>query len=303
MSKGRDVKGMKGFLRWGIGALILTLLVGCSDGSERSKSNPSSVTAAALQGDLTYKDVLEKGEMVHNLKMTTDSERVWVGTHAGLYSSADGGLWGLLSPQLEQQAIVGWFVDPDDPHQIIVAGNEGVHLSTDGGKEWTSIGKGLPVPAEIRSFTGIRQGEKIRLFAFISGEGIYQSVDKGENWSLWQPMDQEVYAMDFNPEENRLYVAAQFSLLYNEDGQWKTEVLPEAQQIYSLSIERRTGVLAVATERGVFEKVNGEWRLLDARAPEKLILIASGEGKTKWIGIGESALIYKLVDNRWTKWN
>ena len=161
----------------------------------------------------------------------------------------------------------------------------------------------MPVPAEIRSFTGIRQGEKIRLFAFISGEGIYQSVDKGENWSLWQPMDQEVYAMDFNPEENRLYVAAQFSLLYNEDGQWKTEVLPEAQQIYSLSIERRTGVLAVATERGVFEKVKGEWRLLDARAPEKLILIASGEGKTKWIGIGESALIYKLVDNRWTKWN
>ncbi|MGG1662290.1 WD40/YVTN/BNR-like repeat-containing protein [Brevibacillus sp. NRS-1366] len=294
---------MKGFLRWGIGAMVLTLLVGCTDDSERSKPSPPSVTAAALKGDLTYQDVLEKGEMVHNLKMTADSERIWVGTHAGLYGSAGGGLWGLVSSQLERQAIVGWFVDPDDAHQIIVAGSEGVHRSTDGGNNWSAIGVGLPAPAEIRSFTGVRQGEKIRLFAFISGEGIYQSVDKGETWSLWQPMDQEVYAMDFNPEENRLYVAAQFSLLYNEDGQWKTEVLPEAQQIYSLSVERRSGTLAVATERGVFEKVKGEWRLINARAPEKLILIASGEGNTKWIGIGESALIYKLADNRWTKWN
>lgn len=294
---------MKSFLRWGIGAVVLTLLVGCTDDSEQSKPSQPSVMASALKGDLTYQDVLEKGEMVHTLKMTADSERIWVGTHSGLYGSAGGGLWGLVSSQLEQQAIVGWFVDPDDAHQIIVAGNEGVHRSTDGGNNWSAIGVGLPAPAEIRSFTGVRQGEKIRLFAFISGEGIYQSVDKGETWSLWQPMDQEVYAMDFSPEENRLYVAAQFSLLYNEDGQWKTEVLPDAQQIYSLSVERRSGTLAVATERGVFEKVKGEWRLLDARAPEKLILIASGEGTTKWVGIGESALIYKLADNRWTKWN
>ena len=109
--------------------------------------------------------------------------------------------------------------------------------------------------------------------------------------------------MDFNPEENRLYVAAQFSLLYNEDGEWKTEVLPQAQQIYSLSVDKRTGILAVATEQGIFEKIKGEWRLLDARSPEKLIMISSGEGETKWVGVGESALIYKLSDNRWVKWN
>lgn len=292
---------MKGFLRWGIGIAVCTLLAGCSD-SEQSKTDPPSVTAAALPGDLTYRDVLEKGETVHNLAMNGPN-RVWVGTHAGLYSSADGGLWGLLSPDLAQQDIVGWFVDPEDPHRIIVAGSEGLMRSTDGGKNWSSLGKGLPTPANIRSFSGIRQGEKVRLFAFVSGEGIYQSVDDGEQWQLWLPMDQEVYAMDYNPEENRLYVAAQFNLLYNEDGQWKTEVLPEAQQIYSLSVDRRTGILAVATEQGIFEKVNGEWRLLDARAPEKLIVIAPGEGDAKWVGIGESALIYKLANDRWTKWN
>lgn len=293
---------MTGYLRWGIGVTVLALLVGCSD-SERGEPTSSSVVAAALPGDLTYQDVLEKGETVHNLAMTPDTGRIWVGTHAGLYSSADGGMWGLVSPQLEQQDITGWFVDPQDTQRIIAAGSEGVWRSQDGGKTWSSIGKGLPTPANIRSFAGIREGEQIRLFAFVSGEGIYQSVDGGMNWSLWQPMDQEVYAMDFNPEENRLYVAAQFSLFYNEDGEWKTEPLPQAQQIYSLSVDRRTGVLAAATEQGIFEKVDGEWRLLDARAPEKLIVIAQGAGDAKWVGIGESALIYKLTRERWTKWN
>lgn len=293
---------MKGFLRWGIGATVLALLVGCSD-TERVKPASPSVTAAALKGDLTYQDVLEKGETVHNLAMTADAQRVWVGTHSGLYSSTPDGLWSLLSAQLEQHDIVGWFVDPNDPNQIFAAGSEGVLRSWDGGKSWSSIGTGLPTPADIGSFAGVREGEEIRLFAFVTGEGIYQSVDGGEKWSLWQPMDQEVFAMDFNPEENRLYVAAQFSLLYNEDGTWKTEVLPDAQQIYSLSVDKRTGVLAVATEKGIFEKKKGEWQPLNARSPEKLIMISSGEGDTKWVGVGESALIYKLSDNRWIKWN
>lgn len=293
---------MKGFVRWGMGAMVLVLLAGCGESGPSKPASPS-VTAAALKGDLTYQDVLEKGETVHNLAMTMDAERIWVGTHAGLYSSTTGGLWSLLSTQLEYHDIAGWFVDPEDPRQIYAAGSEGVLFSGDGGKQWSSIGSGLPSPADIRSFAGIREGEQIRLFAFVSGEGIYQSADGGQKWSLWQPMDQEVFSMDFAPAENRLYVAAQFSLLYNEDGEWKTEVLPGAQQIYSLSVDRRTGVLAVATEQGIFEKAKGEWRLLDARSPEKLIMIASGEGDTKWVGVGESALIYKLTDNRWVKWN
>lgn len=298
---------MNSFLKWGIGAIAMLQLVGCgnnsSNGVEKINENPPTVTAAALQGDLTYQDVLEQGATIHNLMMTDDAEQIWVGTHAGLYSSVGGGTWGSLSPELEQYDIEGWFVDPDNPNQIFAGGIDGVLHSKDGGKNWKSVNKGLPEPANISSFVGSRQGDEVRLFAFVSGEGIYQSTDEARTWSLWQPMDQEVFAMDFDPEQDRLYVAAQFSLLYNEEGQWKTEAIPEVQQIYSLAINRRTGTLAVATEQGIYEKIKGEWRLLDARSPEKLIVIASGGGDTKWVGIGESALIYKLDDKRWTKWN
>ncbi|CAM3291098.1 MULTISPECIES: hypothetical protein [Brevibacillus] len=292
---------MKKFQRWGAVLIAMSVMTGCSE-SGPNKPSSSSVTAAAMPGDLTYQEVLEKGGTVHNLSMRA-SDQIWVGTNSGLYYSADRGGWGLLSSQIEYQDIVGWYIDPNDPDHIIIAGHTGVMRSEDGGKHWDSIGKGLPSPANIRSFVGIQEEDQLRLCAFVSGEGIYHSVDGGEIWSMWLPMDQEVYAMDFNPVENRLYVAAQFSLFYHEDGQWKSEVVPQAQQTYSLAVDPRSGVLAVATEQGVFEKANGEWRLLNAKAPERLIVVAPGEGKTKWIGIGESALIYSLANDRWTKWN
>jgi ligand-binding sensor domain-containing protein len=293
---------MKKFKLWGAVLIVMSVMTGCSE-SGQNQPPPSPVTAAALpQGTMTYQEVLEKGGTVHNLAMRA-ADQIWVGTNSGLYHSTANGGWGLLSSQLEFQDIVGWYVYPDDPDHIVIAGNSGVMRSKDGGVNWESIGNGFPSPANIRSFVGIEEKGSIRLCAFVSGEGIYHSNDDGENWSMWLPMDQEVYAMDFNPEENRLYVAAQFSLFYHEDGEWKSEVLPQAEQTYSLAVDERSGVLAVATEQGVFEKEDGEWRLLDAKAPEKLIVVAPGEGDTEWIGIGESALIYSLADDRWTKWN
>jgi ligand-binding sensor domain-containing protein len=293
---------MNVFLRCGVVLLIVAGLAGCSMSGKQNVPPVSDTAKVPVLGDLSYQDVLERGGTVNNLGMS-DQQIVWVGTKAGLYQSADGGNWGLVAPELEYQDIVEWFVNPLNTREIIVAGQAGVMRSVDGGNHWTSIGEGLPVPAQIRCLAGYEKEGELHLFAFVSGEGIYESTDSGENWSLWLPMDQEVYAMDYDPREDRLYVAAQFSLFYYEDGEWKTDALPQAEQTYSLSVDRRTGVLAVATEQGVYEKIDGEWQLLDAKAPEKLIVVAPGEGETRWIGIGESALIYTLIDDKWTKWN
>ncbi|MEJ8546719.1 hypothetical protein [Brevibacillus borstelensis] len=293
---------MKGLLQWGMILMAWALLAGCSE-SGRSKPVQPPVTAAAVPGDLTYQDVVQKGEVVHNLSMTPDAQHIWVGTHAGLYHSTGGGAWGSLSTELEQEDVTGWFVDPNNPQRIFAAGNSGVLQSTDGGKKWSKVGKGLPEPADIRSFAGIREGDQIRLFAFVTGEGIYQSSNAGKDWSLWLPLDQEVYAMDYDPMENRLYVAAQFNLLYHEDGQWKTEVVPNAQQVYSLTVDRTSGILAVATDRGIMEKIDGIWQQLDAKSPETLIVIAPGAGEYRWVGIGESAFVYTLSNGKWKKWN
>ena len=292
---------MNAFLRCGVILIMMAGLAGCGL-SSHPDNPPNSQSSAPVLGDLTYQDVLEKGGTVHNLGVTKKGI-VWVGTNSGLYQSIDGRNWGLVSPQLENRDIVGWFVDPQDPKKIIAAGYTGVMRSVDGGENWAEIGKGLPVPTAIGSFTGYAAGKETYLFAFVSGEGIYRSTDVGENWQLWSPIDQEVYAMDYHPEENRLYAAAQFSLLYSENGEWLAGDLPQAEIIYSLAVNRGTGVLAVVTEQGVYEKSDGEWKLLGAAAPEKLIVVSPGEGETRWVGLGESALIYALKDDIWTLWN
>lgn len=292
---------MNVFLRCGVALLVAAGLTGCSMSGQNT--NPSgSEGRVPFVGDLSYQEVLERGGMVNNLGMT-EQQIVWVGTHAGLYQSADGESWGLVASDLEYQDVVEWFTHPGNPQEIFVAGQTGVMRSSDGGRSWTAIGEGLPDPALIRCMAWFEDEGSLHLVAFVSGEGLYHSTDDGESWSKWVQMDQEVYAMDYNPLENRLYVAAQFSLFYYEDGEWKTEVVPEAEQTYSLSVDRRTGVLAVATEQGVYEKVDGTWQLLTAKAPEKLIVVAPGVGETRWIGIGESAMIYTLVDQKWRKWN
>jgi photosystem II stability/assembly factor-like uncharacterized protein len=233
----------------------------------------------------------------------TKQGTVWVGTGSGLYHSADGKNWGLLFPQLENRDIAGWFVNPEDPDQIFAAGSNGIMRTLDGGVNWAEIGEGLPDPAAVSSFTGYEEDGQIHLFAFISGEGIYRSTDAGENWQLWSQIDQEVYAMDFHPEENRLCAAAQFSLLCEEDGKWRSVDLPQAEQIYSLAVNRETGALAVATEQGVFEKKDDEWERLDAESPEKLIVVSPGAKNVNWVGLGESALIYMLEKDKWILWN
>lgn len=293
---------MKGIWRLGAFLLFVAALAGCGMEQAMTKQHSAPVTAAGLQGNLSYQDVLEKGETVHNLAMTADAKRIWVGTHAGLYSSSSSGLWGEISPELGNVDVTGWFVDPQNPKHMTIAGNSGVMRSTDGGKKWEKIGKGLPDLPNIRSMTGIREGEQIRLFAFVSSEGVYQSTDAGEHWKLWLPLDQEVFAMDYSPQDQHIYVATQYGLLYNQKDMWETESLPGVEQVYSTAVDKRNGALYAATEQGIMQKLGGEWKLIDAKAPEKLIAIAAGEGDYQLVGIGESAFVYSLSNEKWSKW-
>jgi ligand-binding sensor domain-containing protein len=295
---------MKRFVRWCMIISLLALTVGCS-GQEKGKEKgkqPAPVTASHLAGELTYQDVLEKGETINVLSMTEDGKSIWIGTHAGIYCSVNNGLWALLSGDLEDDDVTAWFADPQQPEHIFAAGNGVMKRSLDGGKSWQSVGKGLPPSPNIRGLTGTREGNRLRLFGLVSGEGVYQSADGGENWKLWLPLDQEVYAMDYSPKRQRIFVATQYGLLYNHGEQWEAEPLADVEQIYSLAVDRRDDSLYIATEHGIMHNSDGEWKVLSARAPEKLIAISAGVGDYTLVGIGESAFIYSLSNDKWSNW-
>jgi len=274
------------------------MLAGCSEGPPATKPNSPPVAAATAPGDLTYHDVLQKGEIVHQVGMA-DAGQVWVGTHSGIYYSASNQLWASLSEELEDD-VTGWYVDPDNPRHIYVGGNGVVKRTEDGGETWNDASGGLPSPPDVRGLAGVRENGQLILYAAIAGEGIYRREGSG-TWEKWLPLDQEVYAIAYHPAEQRLYVATQYGLLYSQGERWETEPV-EAQQINSLTVDEASGQLYLATEQGILQRRDGAWQVLDAAAPERLVVIAKGWGDIKLVGIGESALVYKLHGDTWTQW-
>ncbi|GAA4725657.1 hypothetical protein [Brevibacillus fulvus] len=286
---------------WLLAAMLL-ITTGCSTTEPNHSQNQQPVQAIApdVPGDLTYQDVLQKGGAVRAVAMP-DGRKIWLGTNAGLYTSANDGLWALTFKQLEQADVTGWFVNPKQPKQIFVAGNGFVKRSNDQGKSWEDVMEGLPASPDIRSFFGRFNQDQAELFAFVSGGGVYRSTDNGDHWALWLPLDQEVYAADFNPSDQRIYVATQYGLLYQEDQTWKTEPTGDAEQIYSVAVNKQDHTLYIATERGILQKQQEGWKRISAPSPERLIMIASGMGNFELVGIGESAFIYTFSNGKWSK--
>lgn len=99
-------------------------------------------------------------------------------TFQGVYGSADGGAsWVPRTAGLGSgvQAIT---TDPNDPSILYAATDDGVYGSTDAGLHWSA-----------RGFAGVRVLEIVgdasgggRLWASISGEGVYLSVNQGATW-------------------------------------------------------------------------------------------------------------------------
>jgi len=290
---------MKGIIRLWIGLALFLVATGCSSKESSTDQGKTSVVAATVLGDLTYQDVLQKGAVIHNLAMT-DSEKIWIGTYAGLFSSSDNKLWYEVSPKLQTVDVTGWYIDPDVSTSIYLGGNNVMKQSRDGGKSWSDFNEGLPENPDIRGLIGIKKSGDLHLYAAVSGDGVYQSVD-GSAWKKWMPLDQEVYAIAYHKDDDRIYVATQYGLLYATDKTWEPEQLDHVEQIYSLCIDERDGAIYVATEQGVLKKEEGEWAPLVQKAPERLVVLSQGKGDYQLVGVGESAYIYTLRNDTWTR--
>jgi photosystem II stability/assembly factor-like uncharacterized protein len=102
----------------------------------------------------------------------------------GVYKSIDGGVdWDLLGP-ISSQNTTAVAIDPGDPDRVFVAGDRGLHRSTDGGRTW-------PIPAGRVNgvFDGVITDVKIdpantnRLYMGVHNDGIYRSLDGGNTWA------------------------------------------------------------------------------------------------------------------------
>ncbi|WP_126425144.1 WD40/YVTN/BNR-like repeat-containing protein [Brevibacillus marinus] len=283
-----------------VGCLLLLPACSVQETAQRNTTSPP-IQAAQIPGDLTYQDVLQTGGYVTAVGMSPSEPRIWLGTHSGLYLSAGGEMWALLSDELADDTISGWVIDPQRPQWVIVGTSKGCKQSKDGGKTWQSVGSGLPGGAELRLLTGGRTASRLQLFAYLGEEGIYHSDDGGGTWRKWMDVDQEVTAMLYVPQQQQLYVVTQDSLLRSSGGTWERAGIPDVRQIYSLAADPEER-LYLATDEGVFYQAEDGWTPLAPQTPEKLIMLGTGWGEYRLVAVGESAFLYTLYNDQWQQW-
>ncbi|TPG70737.1 hypothetical protein EEL32_01735 [Brevibacillus laterosporus] len=298
---------------------VLLLLSGCATATQKSvepdvvdmsqtAEEPKvkqAVKLAQITGELTYQDVLQKGDSINSLALDQGGEQVWLATHAGLYASADHGLWGAVTDEMEHANVKSIYFDPTKPKGVYVAGANVCKVSKDGGKTWKKIDKGLPKEYDIQSLIGVPTSKGTSLYAFVNREGVYESKDAGANWQLQFPLDTvEGYDLDYVPREQKLYVLTQNEVLSVDihGGDWQNEWREGDSHIYSIAANKSNDALYAASDKGILLKDGKEWTLLSSELPEKLINISYGTADTPIIGIGESAQIYKYSQEKWKKW-
>jgi photosystem II stability/assembly factor-like uncharacterized protein len=160
-------RGQPGWLarnRWwvaaGMGVLVVAVLLTARDG-DQSSSRP----AAFIGGDL------------HSLVVhPADPERLFVGGHQAVATSADGGRTWRPLPSLDNADAMGWAFSDES---IWVSGHPGLSRSTDGGRSFARANRGLP-HTDVHAF-GAGRGV---LYGSSPAVGVFASTDGGRSWEV-----------------------------------------------------------------------------------------------------------------------
>lgn len=125
-------------------------------------------------------------EHVHALAVAADSQTLWLGAHAGLFRSGDGGRsWQPVklsgkTPHLDIMTLVG---DPRDAKTVYVGTHEaGVFRTRDGGGSWAPVNTGIG-GLDVHGLA-LDPNEPAKLHAAVrgQGEGVYRTTDAGNKW-------------------------------------------------------------------------------------------------------------------------
>lgn len=191
--------------------------VGCGEGIQRPDLSVGDGVYKSTDAGMTWKNMgLKDGQQIGGIVIDPKNEnRVFVAvlghpygpnTERGVYRSLDGGnSWERVLYKDENTGAVQISFDPNNSDILYAdlwAGRQGpwengqwngpesgLYKSTDGGKTWKHLTKGLPTPAQGlgRIGFGIAPTNSNRLYATVDAGrygGIYRSDDAGESWQL-----------------------------------------------------------------------------------------------------------------------
>lgn len=187
------------------------------------------------------------------------SDLVLSGHHQGVMRSEDGGrTWTALGFAADAMAVLA---APDG--SIVVAGHELLAESGDGGDSWQPIDADLPsldVHASARSVI-----DPNRMWAYVAGDGIHESLDAGRTWTLVNDRDAVQLAAANQGDRDVLFGVDPFrGLIRSEDGARSWEIIgaPPVSPVTALAVDTAASSLVVGGPTGLFRSDDGgmTWR-------------------------------------------
>jgi photosystem II stability/assembly factor-like uncharacterized protein len=222
-----------------------------------------------------------------------DPNRLFLGTHVGLYESTDGGRrWRFA--ELEGQDAMN--LARASERFVWTAGHNVLAKSTDAGATWTDVRpEGLP-SLDIHGFA-VDPDAPERLYAAVANEGLYVSTDAGVSFSLVsREVGPGVYGLAIVPDGRILAADPRRGLLVSNDAgkSWETSL---RESIVGVAVNPDPNTI-VATGPGIFRSSDGgrTWKLVRP--------VPQGTGPVAWssnggVGyvVGFDRRLYRTADS------
>jgi photosystem II stability/assembly factor-like uncharacterized protein len=230
----------------------------------------------------------------------SDADAVVLGTHDGLYRSADGGrTWNAASLSGQDAmnlARVGQEV-------VWAAGHNVLAKSEDGGETWQDVRpEGLP-GLDVHGFA-VDPRDAQTLWAAIAGQGLYRSSDGGRSFSLVsREVGRGVMALAVTPDGRVIAGDMQQGVMVSADAGKSWKRMHEAA-LMGLAINPDDPRLILATGPGILVSRDG------GKTWDEALALADGAGPVAWAPsapqtayvVGFDRTLYKTTNGGET-WN
>jgi photosystem II stability/assembly factor-like uncharacterized protein len=209
----------------------------------------------------------------HSLLVSpSNSRKLVLGTHSGLYGSSDGGRHWRFDALSGEDAMN---LARPAGKTVWLAGHLVLKKSSDGGSTWTDVRpSGLP-SLDIHGFAVDPRNPRT-LYAAVAGQGLYRSRDGGHSFSLAsKQVGGSVMALAVLPDRRVLAGDMQRGLLESDDGGagWKQRL---RAQLMGLAVNPSDPRRILATGQGIALSTDGgqSWR--------SVLDLPDGAGPVAW---------------------
>jgi photosystem II stability/assembly factor-like uncharacterized protein len=181
----------------------------------------AAVTSRLAAAEATTVAALAQQTHFHGIAVDpTESSRLYLATHHGLYAVAPDGSATRLSPV---QDFMGFTPHPTDPSILYASGhpagggNLGFIVSEDGGGSWRQLAEGVDGPVDFHQMD-VSPADPKTIYGAYAGN-LQISRDGGRTWEVVGPApDGLIDLAASSKESSTLYAATQNGLLTSADG-------------------------------------------------------------------------------------